>query len=50
MVVLWTWIVAMIGLFGAQVTAHAQAVFIEGQPIEDVEQRHLQRRSRPRGG
>jgi len=49
-IVLWTWIVAMIGLFGAQVTAHAQAVFIEGESMEDVERRHLQRRSRPRDG
>ncbi len=48
-VVLWTWIVAMIGLFGAQVAAHAQAVFIEGQPVEDVGQRHLHRRPRGRG-
>jgi len=36
-VVLWAWIVAMIGLFGAQVTAHAQAVFVEGRPIEEIE-------------
>lgn len=49
-VVLWTWIVAMIGLFGAQVTAHAHAVFIEGESIEEVERRHLQRHSHPRGG
>ncbi len=47
-VVLWAWIVAMIGLFGAQVAAHTQAVFIEGRPIKEVERRHLRRGSRAR--
>ncbi len=47
-VVLWTWIVAMVGLFGAQIAARTQAVFVEGRPIEEVERRHLQRPSRDR--
>ncbi|MEO6740943.1 MAG: YihY/virulence factor BrkB family protein, partial [Chthoniobacteraceae bacterium] len=47
-VVLWAWIVAMIGLFGAQVAAHTQAVFIEGRPIEEVERRHLRHTSNDR--
>ncbi len=42
-VVLWTWMVAMMGLFGGQISLHSQAVLIEGQPIEEVERRHLQR-------
>ena len=40
-VVLWAWVVAMIGLFGGQITSHSRSVIFEGEPIEDVEQRHL---------
>lgn len=42
-VVLWTWMVAMMGLFGGQISLHSQAVLIEGQSIEEDERRHLQR-------
>lgn len=47
-VVLWIWIVAMIGLFGAQITAHAHSVFITGLPIDEVERHHLQHVGRAR--
>ncbi len=40
-VVLWTWIVAMIGLFGAQISAHSQAILIERQPVHKVQRYHL---------
>jgi membrane protein len=39
--VVWAWIVAMIGLFGGQITSHCQAVLFDGVPIEVVERRHL---------
>ena len=41
--VVWAWMVAMIGLFGGQITAHCQAVLFDGEPIEVVERRHLAR-------
>lgn len=39
--VVWAWMVAMIGLFGGQITSHCQAVLFDGEPIEVVERRHL---------
>ena len=47
-VVLWTWIVAMIGLFGGQVAAHAHAVFFENKSLDEVE-RHDSRDDPPPG-
>ena len=47
-VILWAWIVAMIGLFGAQVAAHAQKVFIEGHPIDRLERRQAARTRKTR--
>jgi len=41
--VVWAWMVAMIGLFGGQITSHCQAVLFDGEPIEVVERRHLAR-------
>ena len=39
--VVWVWVVAMIGLFGGQIASHSQSVIFNGEPIDDVEQRHL---------
>ena len=47
-VVLWAWIVAMITLFGGQISAHGQAVFIEGQSLEAVRRAHLDRTDQER--
>ena len=51
-VVLWTWMVAMIGLLGGQIAAHSQRVFIRGRSVEDLERQHLGRSARrtPRAG
>jgi hypothetical protein len=35
----------MIGLFGGQITSHCQSVIFDGQPIDEVERRHLARDS-----
>nr|MDQ3621661.1 YihY/virulence factor BrkB family protein [Verrucomicrobiota bacterium] len=43
-VVLWVWVVAMIGIFGGQITSHCQAVIFDAGPIAEVERR----RSAPR--
>jgi len=45
-VMFWTWIVAMIGLFGAQVAAHANGVFVEGRSIEELARHRLRGESR----
>lgn len=45
--VIWAWVVAMIGLFGGQITSHCQSVLFDGEPIEDVERRHLARADAP---
>ncbi len=42
-VVLWAWIVAMITLFGGQISAHGQAVIIEGKSLDAVRRSHLER-------
>lgn len=39
-VVIWAWVVAMIGIFGGQITSVFQAVVYDGEPIENVERRH----------
>jgi membrane protein len=39
--VVWAWMVAMIGLFGGQITSHCQSVLFDGEPIEELERRHL---------
>jgi uncharacterized BrkB/YihY/UPF0761 family membrane protein len=39
--VIWAWVVAMIGLFGGQITSHCQSVILDGERIEDVERRRL---------
>jgi membrane protein len=41
--VIWAWIVAVITIFGGEVVSHAQAIMLEGQPAEEVEQRHKRR-------
>lgn len=41
--VLWVWVVAIIALFGGQIASHSNAVQIRGEPIEEVERRHLRR-------
>lgn len=41
--ILWIWVVAMIGLFGGQVAAHTQAILIEKRAARDVARRHLHR-------
>jgi membrane protein len=45
-VVLWTWMVAMMGLFGAQVACHVQAVWVDGCSLEEETLRHLSRTER----
>jgi uncharacterized BrkB/YihY/UPF0761 family membrane protein len=42
-VILWIWVVAMIGFFGGQVAVHTQAIFIKGRPAEEVARRPLHR-------
>ena len=44
--VLWAWVVAMIGLFGGQITSHCQSVIFDGKPIDEVERRHLAHRTK----
>jgi membrane protein len=39
----WAWIVAVILLLGGELSSHTQAIVIEGQPVEEVKQRHLGR-------
>lgn len=41
--VLWAYIVALITLFGGELTAHIQQMIIEGRPAEEIEQRHQER-------
>lgn len=41
--IIWTWLVALILIFGAEVVAHIQMIMIEGQSPEEVEQRHKER-------
>jgi hypothetical protein len=38
--IIWTWIMAMILLFGGEVVAHIQMMLIEGLSAEEVERRH----------
>jgi membrane protein len=42
-VVLWSWIVALILLFGGETAAHIQDILIEGKSREMVEERHVER-------
>jgi membrane protein len=42
-VVLWTWVVAMIGLFGGEVASNTQAIFIDARTPDRVERRHRAR-------
>jgi membrane protein len=46
LVVFWTWLVAMIGLFGAQVACHMQAIWIDGRSLVEEIVRHLSRSER----
>jgi membrane protein len=39
----WAWIFASILLFGGEVSAHIQALVIEGKPLEEVREKYLQR-------
>ncbi len=39
----WAWIVAVILLFGGELSAHLQALVIEGRSLEEVLEKHLQR-------
>jgi membrane protein len=39
----WVWIVAVILLLGGELSSHVQAIVIEGQSVEEVNQRHLGR-------
>lgn len=41
--VFWAWIVAAIMLFGGEIASHSEAMFIEGESGEEVEQKHLKR-------
>jgi membrane protein len=34
--VIWAWVVAVIGLFGGQITSHCQSVILDCEPIENV--------------
>lgn len=47
-VVLWAWLVAMMVLFGGQLSLHCQLVFAEGRPVEEIEREHLDRTERER--
>ena len=40
-VVIWAWVVAMIGIFGGQITSLCQSVIFDGEPIADVKRRRL---------
>lgn len=42
--IFWAWIVALIMLYGGEITSHTQAILIEGMPEEQVEQHHKARR------
>ncbi|MEP6672814.1 MAG: YihY/virulence factor BrkB family protein [Chthoniobacter sp.] len=42
--ILWIWVVAMIGLFGGQVAAHSQAILIDDQPLQEAGRQHPQHR------
>ncbi len=39
--VVWAWLVAMIGLYGGELASHSESVLFKGEPIADVERRHL---------
>jgi membrane protein len=39
----WAWIVASILLFGGELSAHIQALVIDGKPLDQVQEKHLQR-------
>jgi membrane protein len=38
--ILWAWLMAMILLFGGEVAAHTQAMWLEGKPARVIERRH----------
>jgi membrane protein len=42
-VVLWSWVVAMIGLFGGELASTTQAIFIDGRAADRVERQHRDR-------
>ncbi len=46
-VVIWAWVVAMIGIFGGQLSSVCQAVLYDGEPIGNVERRRLARDAEP---
>nr|MDQ6906021.1 YihY/virulence factor BrkB family protein [Chloroflexota bacterium] len=41
--VLWAWIVALITLFGGELTGHIQAMMLTGHSAETVERQHQER-------
>jgi membrane protein len=41
--VVWTWVVGLIYVFGGELAAHLQAMVIEKKPAQEVEQGHLER-------
>lgn len=42
-VMIWIWVTAIITLFGGEVASHFQALLIEGQDKQDVENKHRER-------
>jgi uncharacterized BrkB/YihY/UPF0761 family membrane protein len=42
-IIFWSWLVAMIVLFGGEVTSHYEAMFVEDLSIEEIEEKHRRR-------
>ena len=47
---IWIWATAIITLFGGEISSHFQAMLIEGQNKEEIEQRHRERSPGNKGG